>query len=364
MEKYITSLKDLIAQVSKNSNKINDGAKNSDPKSCFQMGMVYLLGVNTTIDFEKAEQNFANQSLVGNSDAHCMLGLLFELEGDYSSAFKNYAIAAEGSIEGYDNSYIEKVMQGRENLRDLLNKWKLPVRVLNNAITSVLNDYIKGGSLKEASSIKIAAICRDTPSCIIAAKLLCDSEDYSSAMQWLQIGNVGKDNSTYQILEDKLREMRTSINFSNVLEVIEIEGTSLLSSIDISSVFAPAMKALSNISAQCSKLWSKEVVPKIDTIKKKWEKEEKGRMKKEEDDKRHALNQAEALRQAEEAEEEDRKKKKRMIIYTIAIIVTFLAGFFHEDKEYPGGVLGGIMAILGLLFWYYLIKWIVKKIKN
>ena len=219
MEKYITTLKELIAQVSRNSYEINDGAKNNDPKSCFQMGMVYLLGINTAIDFKKAGRYFANQSLVGDSDAHYMLGLLSELEGDYSSAFKNYAIAAEGTIDGSDNSYIEKVLQGRECLRDLLNKWNLPVRVLNNTVTSVLGDYKKGGTLKEKSAIIIAGICRDTPSCINAAKLLCDSEDYSSAMQWLHIGNVGNDNSTYQMVEDKMRETRSSINFSNVLEV-------------------------------------------------------------------------------------------------------------------------------------------------
>jgi len=360
MEKYITSLKELIAQVSKNSYTIDNGAKNNDPKSCFQMGMVYLLGINTAIDFKKARRYFANQSLVDNSDAHCMLGLLSELEGDYSSAFKNYAIAAEGTVDGSDNSYIEKVMQGREFLRDLLNKWKLPMRVLNNAITSVLNDYLKGGSLKEASSIKIAAICRDTPSCIIAAQLLCDSKDYSSAMQWLQIGNVGNDNNIYIKIEDKLREMRTSINFSNVLEVIEIEGTSLLSSIDISTVFAPARKALSEISTQCIRLWNKEVMPKIETIKNKWEKDEKNRLKKEDDDRRHALKQAELLEQ----EEKKRKKKHRDKVVSIILAVLFfpmmLASFF-ADMSWGQKVFAFLFFTILPMF---LVRWIVIKVMD
>ena len=364
MEKYVTSLKELIAQSSKNSSEMNNGAKKNDPKSCFQMGMVYLLGINTAIDFKKAGHYFANQSLAVDTDAHRMLGLISELEGDYSLAFKNYAIAAGGAVDGTDNSYIEKVREGRENLRDLLNKWKLPARVLNYAITTVLDDYKKGGSLRENSCIIISAICQDTPSCVDAAKILCDSRDYSGAMQWLHFGNVGDNNLVYQMTEGKLREMRTSIDVSNVLQIIELDGSSLLSGIDIASVFAPAKKNLNEIATRCSRLWRKEVVPKIDTIKKKWEKEEKGRIQKEENEKRHAFNQAEAVRLAEEAEIESRKKKKRMIIYAIAILVVFLIGFFHEDKDNPGGFVGGIIAILGLLFWYFLIKWIVKKFKK
>ena len=35
MEKYITSLKDLIAETFRNSFKLNESAKNGDPKACF-----------------------------------------------------------------------------------------------------------------------------------------------------------------------------------------------------------------------------------------------------------------------------------------------------------------------------------------
>ena len=361
MEKYVTSLKELIAQSSKNFSEMNDGAKKNDSKSCFQMGMVYLLGINTAIDFKKAGHYFANQSLSVDPDAHRMLGLISELEGDYSLAFKNYAIAAGGAVDGTDNTYIEKVLQERKKLRDLLNKWKLPVRVLNNAITTVLDDYKKGGTLRESSSIKIAAICQDTPSCVDAVKILCDSGDYSGAMQWLQYGNVGVENQIFQMTEGKLREMRTSMDLSNVLQIIELDGNSLLSGIDIASVFAPAKKALNEISTRCSRLWRKEVVPKIETIKKKWEKEEKVRIQKEEDEKRHALNQAEAARLAEI---ESKKKKKRMIIYAIVIFVVFLMGYFNKENDSSGGLTGGIGAVIGIIIWYYLIKWIVKKFKK
>lgn len=55
MDKYITSLKDLIAETFRNSFKLNESAKKGDSKACFQMGMVYLLGINTAIDFKKAK---------------------------------------------------------------------------------------------------------------------------------------------------------------------------------------------------------------------------------------------------------------------------------------------------------------------
>ena len=319
MGKYITTLKELIAQVSRNSYDINERAKKNDPESCFQMGMVYLLGINTAIDFKKAGRYFADKSLVGDSDAHCLLGLLYELAGDYSSAFNNYALAAGGAIDGNDYSYIEKVTQGREYLQNLLNKWKLPVRVLNNTMTSVLNDYKKGGKLKEKSSIKIAAICKDIPSCIIAAKMLFDSKDYSSGMQWLHFGNIAPNNPLYQMTEEKLRESNCSIEFSNVLEVIEIEDYSLLSDIDIFTIFAPAGNSLKEISIYCSRLWNKEVMLKVDKIKNKWEKEEKSNKERE----KAELN---ALLKQQKAEEARKKKNKKRKIIIIGIAIWIFLG--------------------------------------
>ena len=58
MDKYITSLKDLIAETFRNSFKLNESAKNGDSKACFQLGMVYMLGIQTAIDFKKAQFQF------------------------------------------------------------------------------------------------------------------------------------------------------------------------------------------------------------------------------------------------------------------------------------------------------------------
>ena len=358
MEKYITSLKDLIAETSRNSFKLNESAKNGDPKACFQMGMVYLLGINTAIDFKKAKLQFSSQSLLNDHDAHRMLGFLSELDGDYSSAFMSYAKAAGSAVDDLENSYIEKVIQEREALRDWFSKWKLPTRVLNNAITTILKDYAKGGDKKEKACIEIAAICQDAVSCIIAAQILSESGDYSDAMQWLQYGAVESNNPIYQKIESRLNEISSSINLSDVLEVIEIEENSLLSGIDIVGIFAPAKNALNEISTRCSRLWRKEIMPKIETIKNKWEKEEKNRIKKEEDDRRHALKQAELM----ELEEKIRKKKRRDKIINIVLLVFFfpmlLASIFAD--------MGIGSKIVALIFFtalpFLLVRWIVIKV--
>ena len=246
MDKYITSLKDLIAETFRNSFKLNESAKKGDSKACFQMGMVYLLGINTAIDFKKAKLQFSSQSLLNDHDAQRMLGFLSELDGDYSAAFMYYAKAAGGVVDGSDDSYIENVKQERETLRGWLNKWNFPVRVLNNAITTILEDYAKGGEKKEKACIEIAAICQDAVSCITVARILMGFGDYSDAMQWLQYGAVEKNNPMYQMIQSKIYENSRFINLSNVLEIIEIDGCSLLSNIDIAANFAPARNALSN----------------------------------------------------------------------------------------------------------------------
>lgn len=249
-----------------------------------------------------------------------MLGFLSELDGDYSAAFMYYAKAAGGVVDGSDDSYIENVKQERETLRGWLNKWNFPVRVLNNAITTILEDYAKGGEKKEKACFEIAAICQDAVSCITVARILMGSGDYSDAMQWLQYGAVEKNNPMYQMIQSKIYENSRFINLSNVLEIIEIDGCSLLSNIDIAANFAPARNALNGISVRCSKLWRKEVMPKIESIKSIWKKEEKNRIKKEEEDRQRALKQAELL----ELEEKIRKKKRRDKIINIILSILFL----------------------------------------
>lgn len=353
MDKYITSLKDLIAETFRNSFKLNESAKKGDSKACFQMGMVYLLGINTAIDFKKAKLQFSSQSLLNDHDAQRMLGFLSELDGDYSAAFMYYAKAAGGVVDGSDDSYIENVKQERETLRGWLNKWNFPVRVLNNAITTILEDYAKGGEKKEKACIEIAAICQDAVSCITVARILMGFGDYSDAMQWLQYGAVEKNNPMYQMIQSKIYENSRFINLSNVLEIIEIDGCSLLSNIDIAANFAPARNALNGISVRCSKLWRKEVMPKIESIKSIWKKEEKNRIKKEEEDRQRALKQAELL----ELEEKIRKKKRRDKIIDIVLSILFLPYVWEYliiDEDYVS------LCFAALPFWA--VRWFVIKV--
>ena len=357
MDKYITSLKDLIAETFRNSFKLNESAKNGDSKACFQMGMVYLLGINTAIDFKKAKLQFSSQSLLNDHDAQRMLGFLSELDGDYSAAFMYYAKAAGGVVDGSDDSYIENVKQERETLRGWLNKWNFPVRVLNNAITTILEDYAKGGEKKEKACIEIAAICQDAVSCITVARILMGFGDYSDAMQWLQYGAVEKNNPMYQMIQSKIYENSRFINLSNVLEIIEIDGCSLLSNIDIAANFAPARNALNGISVRCSKLWRKEVMPKIESIKSIWKKEEKNRIKKEEEDRQRALKQAELL----ELEEKIRKKKRRDKIIDIVLSILFLPyalEFLIIDEDYASKMFLLFFTALPFLA----VRWIVIKV--
>ena len=357
MDKYITSLKDLIAETFRNSFKLNESAKNGDSKACFQMGMVYLLGINTAIDFKKAKLQFSSQSLLNDHDAQRMLGFLSELDGDYSAAFMYYAKAAGGVVDGSDDSYIENVKQERETLRGWLNKWNFPVRVLNNAITTILEDYAKGGEKKEKACIEIAAICQDAVSCITVARILMGFGDYSDAMQWLQYGAVEKNNPMYQMIQSKIYENSRFINLSNVLEIIEIDGCSLLSNIDIAANFAPARNALNGISVRCSKLWRKEVMPKIESIKSIWKKEEKNRIKKEEEDRQRALKQAELL----ELEEKTRKKKRRDKIINIILSILFLPYVWigvSANMDFVSTFLGLMLFALPFLA----VRWIVIKV--
>ena len=357
MDKYITSLKDLIAETFRNSFKLNESAKKGDSKACFQMGMVYLLGINTAIDFKKAKLQFSSQSLLNDHDAQRMLGFLSELDGDYSAAFMYYAKAAGGVVDGSDDSYIENVKQERETLRGWLNKWNFPVRVLNNAITTILEDYAKGGEKKEKACIEIAAICQDAVSCITVARILMGFGDYSDAMQWLQYGAVEKNNPMYQMIQSKIYENSRFINLSNVLEIIEIDGCSLLSNIDIAANFAPARNALNGISVRCSKLWRKEVMPKIESIKSIWKKEEKNRIKKEEEDRQRALKQAELL----ELEEKIRKKKRRDKIINIILSILFLPYVWigvSANMDFVSTFLGLMLFALPFLA----VRWIVIKV--
>lgn len=258
---YITSIKDLVILVMTNGSQVIFKANSGEPESCFQVGMMHLLGINTPVDFKKASHYLSNQSLVGNQDAILLLAFIDECEGDYSKAFRKYA----KTVSGETDTYIEKVIKGRNNLQDLLKNLDLPIS-FNKEISSILKDYGKGKSSRTGASIKIAAICNDEQTCIEAAKCLFDAKDYTSAIDWLKRGNVGLDDPMYKTINEELKKTTLDLLNSKDLQVINLESNSLLSKEDPTPFLNKVRNTCNEASITCSKEWKDKTKSYIDKI--------------------------------------------------------------------------------------------------
>ena len=309
MEKYISSIKDLVIQTLTNGSEIKAKAETGDALSCFQMGMMYLLGIDTPIDFKKASKYFENSSLADDSDANRLLGFIAECERNYSLAFKNYANAGKTN-----RPYINKVSEERVNLQGSFKKLGLPSRVQNKEITKVLNDYIKGGDIKVDASIKLAMICDDEESCLDAAQALFDTGDYYSSMKWLLNGNIPESNALYVSVKNKISDTKSTQNLPNILEVIEIEGDSFLANFDATPSYAEIKCVCDDVAAECKKEWHNIITSEIATIKKNVEDEEAARIKRQQEEeaaRKKKQKDEEAARLKKQQEEEAARKKKQ-----------------------------------------------------
>ena len=258
---YITSIKDLVIQMMSNGSQVLFKANNGEPESCFQAGLMNLLGITTPINFKKASHYLNNQSLVGNQDAILLLAFIDECEGDYSKAFRQYA----KTVSGETYTYIEKVIKGRNNLQDLLKNLDLPIS-FNKEISLILKDYGKGKSSRTGASIKIAAICNDEQTCIEAAKCLFDAKDYTSAIDWLKRGNVGLDDPMYKTINEELKKTTLDLLNSKDLQVINLESNSLLSKEDPTPFLNKVRNTCNEASITCSKEWKDKTKSYIDKI--------------------------------------------------------------------------------------------------
>lgn len=294
---YITSIKDLVIQMMANGSQVLFKANNGEPESCFKAGMMNLLGITTPVNFKKAIHYLNNQSLVGNQDAILLLAFIDECEGDYSKAFRQYA----KTVSGETDTYIEKVIKGRNNLQDLLKNLDLPIS-FNKEISSILKDYGKGKSSRTGASIKIAAICNDEQTCIEAAKCLFDAKDYTSAIDWLKRGNVGLDDPMYKTINEELKKTTLDLLNSKDLQVINLESNSLLSKEDPTPFLNKVRNTCNEASIICSKEWKDKTKPYIDKII---------------EDKR-SQDYLAALAEEEEAK---RRKSGRYILIGIAVLV-------------------------------------------
>lgn len=224
MEKYVTNIKDLVIQVLTNGSEIKSKAEKGDALSCFQMGMIHMLGINTPIDFKKAGSYFGNQLLVDDSTANQLLGFIAECDGDFSSAFAHYANASKkNNIPLYN-----KVFEERRKLLSLFNTIGLLSTVFNRKISEILDNYVKGGDSKFDAIIMIATICNDESSCVELAQHYFNRGDFYSAKKCLLKGKVDSSHPLFFSVNEKKGEFEMTLKSSNWIDVIEIEGCSVL----------------------------------------------------------------------------------------------------------------------------------------
>lgn len=305
MEKYVTDIKDLVVQTLTSGTEIKAKAESGDALSCFQMGMIHLLGIDTPISYKKAAQYLGSQSLSDNHDANYLLGFIAECEGNYSHAFQNYA-----KPEGSDKDiYLDKVIKGRNHIQNYLKTLNLPVS-LNKEISTILNDYVTGNTSKIDTFIKSAAICKDEPSCLEVAKNMYESNDYISAIRWLQKGNVGQNNPIYIAINDKFEKSKSDLLNSKNIQVLDLPNKSLLSNDDITPFLDKVKKSCDEASVECSKQWKNKSRAFIDGIIKK-----------------HKENEYNDYLQ----EQANSKRRNKIIMYAAAAIFVFVLGYVFSN---------------------------------
>lgn len=316
MEKYITSIKDLVIQVMSNGAEIKDKAEKGDAESCFKMGMIHLLGVNTQIDFKKATYFLGNPLLSDNPDANRLLGFIAECEGDFSKAFQHYA-KAEGNEK---DSYISKVIKSRKQLQQYLKRFKLDTN-LNNEVSAILTGYKDNSSSKTGVCVKIASLCNDEQTCVDAAQCLHDSGDYISALQWLKKGDVDDEHQLRKSIAKRFEKAKDSLKNSTEFQIIEIKDNSLLGKDDTALFFEGITRKCKQASLSCSQEWKGNAQKRIKNVI-------------------DAINDAEQKARMEYEAEEDakRKKRKKLIKYgiiTAVVIFLLLLGSINSssDKE-------------------------------
>lgn len=382
MEKYITSIKDLVILVLTNGSEIKAKAESGDALSCFQMGMIHLLGINIPIDFQKASMFLGNQSLNDDPEANRLLGFIAECEGNYSLAFKNYVKASGTTGSNAKKPYNNKVFSERNNLQAYFKKLELPSTVLNKEITTVINDYIKGGDTIVDASIKLAMICDDEESCLNAAQALFDTGDYDSSMRWLLNGNIPESNALYVSVKKKISETKNAQNLPNILEVIEIEGFSFLANFDTTPSYAGIKYVCDDVAVTCKKEWHDAISKKIASIKKKVEDEEAARIKKEKEEEAARLKkqkEEEAARRKQQREAEKQalleaheiRKNKILRNYNIifcilfspiALILLFALFSVKENSFMMNLFVCSFLFVIMVCIPYVIIRWIVMKV--
>ena len=131
MEKYLTNIKDLVIQALTDGSEIKTKAESGDASSCFQMGMIHLLGIDTPIDFKKASDYSSKgyqltlnewygegnvpEYLNGTSYVSDYLVEVYVVGGDFGPALKGSTFASSLDLDG----------DSLDNKGDVLTKFNL-----------------------------------------------------------------------------------------------------------------------------------------------------------------------------------------------------------------------------------------------
>ncbi len=347
MEEYVKNISDLVISAMTIGDTIERKAEGGNPEACYQMGMIHLLGIEKPVSFRMAIAFFSKKSLSSYSYALRLLGFLKECDGNYSSAFQNYAKAYDLDNADSAETYINKVITERNILHDYLNKMCLPKSVMNEEISKILDGYKKDKVQKVKSCSLIANLCNDEPTCLEAAEIALESGNFVTAKIWLDKGNVDSSNSLFEEIEKKLAESKKTITQETAFKVIDLNGNSLVPEIDPNNTFEVLKKTCDKIASDSLKRWEEKVNPTIEPIINKRKQEE----------------HEELL--IEQSEEEKRAKNKKLIIkHSIICIVLFVFGIlFNKEMGAASKFISGIFCII-LGYTVYLLIWFIKKQKN
>lgn len=312
MDKHITNIKDLVIKFMANEKEMEAKAKEGDAVSCFQMGVVQMLGVNTPVDFKKACLFLNNESLANNDDANRLLGFIAECESKYSEAFQAYAKTAHVK----NASYMAKVIEGRNGLLKFLRAKEFPTAI-NKTISLILAGYAEGGTSKIEACMKIATICDDERSCLDASECLYESGYFISACQWLNKGGIKPNDPLYVSITDKYRESKENLKSSKAVQIIEIEDASLLKKDDFTDSLVQVRDNCIQASHETKQVWEVQARNLVEPIIRKLKNDEK------------------EASLAQKAKEEAARKRKIVFILLGVIAVAALFFFLISTNRTP-----------------------------
>ena len=166
-------------------------------------------------------------------------------------------------------------------------------------------------------------------------------------MRWLLNGNIPESNALYVLIKKKISDTKNALSLTNILEVIEIEGSSFLANYDTIPSYVGIKNVCDDVAATCKKEWHDAVPNKIASIKKKVEDEEAARIKKKkEEEAERKKKQKEAERKAflqEQQKKEMQKREKRQKIsnyFTLFMLILGAGVVYYIYSNFNGWMFG------------------------